>query len=80
MSKASDDFFFVPSVDGMNLNKTFTPEEAEAAMAKMGVHETGEELRAFVAAVKADPGRLASWDMPMSFNEFARRVEAGECD
>lgn len=75
-----DNFFFVPSLDGMNLDKTFTPEEAEAAMAKMDVHETGEELRAFVAAVKADPGRLASWDMPMSFNEFARRVEAGECD
>lgn len=80
MSKASDDFFFVPSVDGMNLNKTFTPEEAEAAMAKMGVHETGEELRAFVATVKADPGLLVSWDMPISFNEFARRVEAGEHD
>lgn len=38
------------------------------------------DLRKFVADVRAGRVRLSSWDMAISFDEFARRVDAGEYD
>lgn len=38
------------------------------------------DWRKFVADVRAHPEKLISWDSSESFEEFAKRVDAGEYD
>lgn len=57
----------------------------EAAIEATGAYEESVKThkfdwRKFVADVEAHPGTLSSWDMSISFDEFARRVKAGEFD
>lgn len=39
-----------------------------------------EQLKKEAEAIKRDPTLLTSWDAPISFNEYYRRLMAGEYD
>ena len=53
-------------------------EECEASDG--GRMKSIEQLKEEAEAIKRDPTRLTSWDVPISFNEYHQRLMAGEYD
>ena len=65
----------------LNLTGDFGPiteADCKVAMRKVKEDTANFNHRAFVAAIKAHPERLKAWDCSESFDDYARRVEAGE--
>ena len=69
----------IPKIDFSKIRKRVTRKEAKAAYEAIE-NAPKRDWRAFVAHIEAHPEDLISWDMPMSFSEFAKRVKAGEYD
>lgn len=72
--------FGIPDLDFLHLTKPATPEEEDAALRELNKGVTREERLAFVERMEAHPEALTAWDMDITFDEYARRVRAGDYD
>lgn len=72
-------YYDIPGLDLSGLGKPPTEEEIEAGYQAIR-NEPKCDWQKFVEEVRCHPETLSSWDGPMSFAEFVRRVEAGEFD
>lgn len=68
-----------PKLNAEALSRPMTEAESKRLRDKFE-NRPAIDWRKFVADAKAHPEHITLWDMPMSFEEFARRVEAGEYD
>lgn len=67
--------------DFTKIKTTFTDEESAAIATRMAAEYAGFDARARVAYVRAHPEEQFHWNAGiMSFEEYARCVEAGEFD
>lgn len=80
MSKDFKSYFNIPDMDFSELAKPITDEESAAAMVRMDRKISREERLAFVEQMETHPEALTVWDMPITFDEYARRVRTGEYD
>ena len=74
--------FNSPDIDFSGVGKeiaNMTEDEADRIYARI-LAAPKEDLRQFVKDVREKPWILSSWDMSIGFEEFARRVMAGEYD
>lgn len=79
MDSEKKSYFHVPKLDFSDLAKPMTEEEKMRRYLEVE-NAPKRDWRKFVAHIEEHPEALISWDMPMSFSEFARRVKAGEFD
>lgn len=79
MTKEEREEFGIPEIDFSNLSKPLTDKEATDLYMKIK-NEPEPDWRAFVEHIEKHPEALISWDMDISFDEFARKVKAGEYD
>lgn len=80
MSKDFKSYFNIPDIDFSELSRPITDEESSAAMVSMDKKISHEERLAFLERMEAHPEALTSWDMPITFDEYARCVRAGKYD
>lgn len=69
----------MPKLDFSKIPMRVSEEEVDAAYEHV-MNASKTDARALVAAVRAHSETLSGWDMSISFDEFAKRVEAGEYD
>ena len=74
------EFFGVPKVDFSGVNWHMSEAEINAICDRVEADAKKVDWRAFVEYAEQHPEALTAWDMGMSFDEFARRVRAGEFD
>lgn len=67
--------------DLSKMRADFTEEEIAAAVARVEAESKAFNARDFVAHIKSHPKERFHWNAGiMSFDEYVRRVEAGEFD
>lgn len=67
--------------DLYKIRADFTDDEIAAAVARVAAESKSFNAREFVAYVRAHPKEQFHWNAGiMSFEEYARRVDAGEFD
>lgn len=71
-----------PKLDfaGMVARMDAMTEAEKEALYQEAENPPKKDWRKFVQNVREHPEGLLSWDMDISFEEFARRVDAGEFD
>lgn len=79
MSDARE-FFGVKRIDFSGARRDRTVAEMEAICKRIESDAKKVDRRAFVEYAEQHPEVLTAWDMRISFEEFARRVRAGEYD
>lgn len=67
----------IPKLDFSGLRKSMSEEEIDAICEKIE-STSRQNLLAFVDRLEKHPEALTAWDIPIPFDEFARRVRAGE--
>lgn len=80
MPERKKSHFYIPKLDLSWLDEPLTDEEYEKAVAETENDSNREDLIKFVERLEKHPESLSSWDMDISFDEFVRRVKAGEYD
>lgn len=66
----------MPTLDFSKVPACMSEEEIEARYESV-MSASKTDARSLVAAVRAHSETLSGWDMGVSFDEFAKRVEAG---
>lgn len=79
MEKSKNGILDVPKLDFSSLAEPMSDAEVAERCAKLD-SAPKRDWRKFVEDVKKHPELLLSWDADISFDEFARRVRAGEYD
>lgn len=70
--------FHIPKLDLSCFDEPLTDEGCNKAVAETEQDSNHEDLLKFVERMETHPKSLSSWDMDIPFDEFARRVRAGE--
>ena len=70
----------MPKLDFSGLRKPLSEEECEDAMVRAERKISREERIREIEDIEAHPEHLLGWDMDITFDEYARRVRAGEYD
>lgn len=73
-------FTNIPKLDFSGLRKPLSEEECEDAMVRAERKISREERIREIEDIEAHPEHLLGWDMDITFDEYARRVRAGEYD
>lgn len=73
-------YFNIPKLDFSRLGQPKTDAEMDAIYEQVEKESKSVDLRAFVERMEKHPEALTAWDMSITFDEFARRVRAGEYD
>lgn len=73
-------FTNIPKLNFSGLGKPLSDEECEDAMAWAERKISREERIREIEDIEAHPEHLLGWDMDIPFDEYARRVRAGEYD
>lgn len=79
MQREFEKKFGIPEIDFLALARPVSAEEEEAAYQAF-LNQPKHDWRKFVEEAEKHPEMLSVWDMSISFEEFARRVRAGEYD
>ncbi len=79
MSRSFKERFGIPDLDFSHLAEPVSEQEEEKIYQEM-LQRPKKDWRKFVDDAEAHPEMLSIWDMSISFDEFARRVRAGEFD
>lgn len=69
----------MPKLDFSKVSAYMSDEEIDARYERV-MSAPQLDARALVADVRAHSVVISGWDMDISFDEFAKRVEAGEYD
>lgn len=80
MPKHQNKWCDIPGLDFSWLDEPFTDEEYAELEAQIERDSSPEKLRELVNERETHPEHFSSWDMDISFDEFARRVKSGEYD
>lgn len=80
MPEQKKNYFNVPKLDFSALKKPLTDEECAEAMEWAERKISREERLREIEDIEAHPEHLLGWDMNITFDEYARRVRAGEYD
>lgn len=80
MSEQKQSHFHIPKLDLSWLDKPLTKEECDKAVTEFNKGISQKERLAIVEDIEKHPEHLLSWDMDITFEEYARRVRAGDYD
>lgn len=73
-------YFNIPKLDFSNLGKPKAEDEIDVIIKQIEEESKSVDWRKFVEDIEQHPSALSSWDCDIPFEEFARRVKAGEYD
>lgn len=80
MKWKKEGYFSIPELDFSFLKTPLTKDECRKALAELEQNSNMKEELEFIEDIERHPEHLSSWDMDISFEEYARRVrkKAGE--
>ena len=80
MAEEKKSYFNIPKLDFSGFRRQRTDAEIDAICDEIERKSDAFDFREFVDRMERHPEALTAWDMSISFDEFARRVKAGEYD
>lgn len=79
-NRQGQNYFNIPKLDFSNIGKERSDEEYAKIEEKIEKDSSPEKLRELIDEMETHPEHFSSWDMDMPFEEYARRVRAGDYD